>query len=251
MEGLRTGLWLPKPELMHWHQRCRGSVQTAINAMPDAGTIKFPIGCKVKLGTGVTSGQCALTIADRVGVPIHLRGFSRKFWGRPNSTNTVGWKRCTAFCFHHVDHPRIIGLSMQVLVRVILILALCLTAILLKHIGTAGVVDHLSATMVRIPIQSFIGISISPTTCKQSRNYEISHSFFGCSTSQASNRGHDGVITSGSPNLTSAGAAFVPADVGKPITISLCRWYSSNNGLVCHKRHNIVLSTMLALQNSG
>src|SRR4051812_17743261 len=42
--------------------------QTAIDAMPEHGTIKFPVGCIMKLGTGKTTGQCALTITDRVGV---------------------------------------------------------------------------------------------------------------------------------------------------------------------------------------
>jgi hypothetical protein len=44
------------------------ALQNAINAMPDAGTIKFPLGCNVKLGTGTTTGGCAITITDRLGV---------------------------------------------------------------------------------------------------------------------------------------------------------------------------------------
>ena len=120
----------------------RVAFQAAINGMPDAGTIKFPIGCKVKLGIGVTSGQCALTIADRVGVQFTSEVLVGNFAeAKPHKYSGLE-RGGTAFCFHHVDHPRIIGLSMQVVGAGNFDFCIVFDGDPVKHIGTAGVVDH-------------------------------------------------------------------------------------------------------------
>ena len=196
------------------------ALQAAIDAMPDAGTIKFPTNCKVKMGTGLTSGQCALTISDRVGVQFTSDVRVGNFGG--GQTPQIQWvgNGGTAFCFNHSDHPRVIGLSMEVAGSGNYDSCIVFDGNPVKHIGTAGIVDYFSCNNGSNTNGNFVGISISPTAMNNQENYEISHSYFGCSNSQAANRGHDGVIASGSPNLVSANAAFIPGDTGKVITIS-------------------------------
>ena len=70
------------------------ALQNAIDAMPDAGTIKFPLGCKVKLGTGITTGGCAITITDRVGVQFVSDVLIGNFGG--GQTPKPEWKAMAA-----------------------------------------------------------------------------------------------------------------------------------------------------------
>jgi hypothetical protein len=224
--------------------------QAAINAMPDAGTIKFPIGCKVKMGTGVTSGQCALTIADRIGVQFISDVLVGNFGG--GATPQIQWVGSggTAFCFNHTDHPRIIGLSMQVSGAGNYDSCIVFDGNPVGHIGTAGVIDYFVCNNGANTNANFIGVSISPTAGNNQENYEISHSYFGCSGSGASNRGRDGVITSGSPNLSSVGAAFVPGDAGKPITISYAGGILQTTILSVTDATHIVMNANAAATNT-
>ena len=196
------------------------ALQNAINAMPDAGTIKFPINCKMLLGTDISTGQCALTISDRVGVQFVSDVLIGNFGG--GQTPQILWAGHggKALCFNHSDHPRVIGLSMQVTGSGNYDSCIVFDGNPVKHIGTGGYVDYFVCDNGNNKNANFVGIAISPTATNNHENYEISHSYFGCSGSAATVRARDGVTTSGSPNISSATASFTPDDVGQPINVS-------------------------------
>lgn len=161
------------------------SLQAAINAMPDTGTIYFPLGCKVKLGTGLTSGQCGITITSRVGVQFKSDVLIGNFGG--GLTPTFYWYGSggTVFCVNSTDHPRFIGVAFQVAGGGNM--DSCITFDgnpAGGHIGTNGVVDYVVCNNGSNNNPNFVGISISPTATSNHENYEISHLYLNCSNSQ-------------------------------------------------------------------
>jgi hypothetical protein len=205
---------------------CTGTVdstavlQAAVNAMPDTGTIYFPIGCKVKLGTGISSGQCGITITSRVGVQFRSDVLIGNFGG--GLTPTFYWygNGGTVFCVNSTDHPRFIGLGFQVAGGGNMDSCITFDGNPSGHIGTNGMVDYVVCNNGSNVNPNFVGISISPTATSNHENYEISHLYLGCSGPEAVVRARDGVTISGSPNISSVGAAFVSGDVGQPINVS-------------------------------
>ncbi len=205
---------------------CTGNVdstatlQAAVNAMPDTATIHFPLGCNVRLGTGLTSGQCGITITSRVGVQFKSDVLIGNFGG--GLTPTFYWygNGGTPFCVNSTDHPRFIGLSFQVAGGGNMDSCITFDGNPTTHIGTNGMVDYVACNNGSNNNPNFVGISISPTAGSNHENYEISHLYLGCSNSEASVRSRDGVTVAGSPNVSSIGAAFVAGDVGQPINIS-------------------------------
>ena len=187
------------------------ALQSAIDAMPDAGTIKFPVGCKVKLGTGITTGGCAITVTDRLGVQFVSDVLVGNFGG--GQTPKLEWNGNggTMFCVQHTDHPRFIGLSFVDDGHKI-DGYLDFDGNPVRHIGTAGQVEY-STFESTTANRNYVGVSISRTATNNHENYEINHSYFACN-GQIVVRARDGVTTAGSSNVSSATANFVPGDVG-------------------------------------
>jgi hypothetical protein len=193
------------------------ALQSAIDAMPDAGTIKFPLGCRVKLGAGVTTGGCAITITDRLGIQLVSEVLVGNFGG--GRTPTLEWNGNggTMFCVQHTDHPRFIGLSFVDNGHKI-DGYLDFDGDPGRHIGTAGQIEY-SSFVSTTPNPDYVGVSISPTATNNHENYEIYHSYFSCSGKVAV-RARDGVTTAGSANVSSVRADFSPADTGARIRIT-------------------------------
>jgi len=104
----------------------------------------------------------------------------------------------TAFLLSSRGPPRIIGLSMQVLCAGDFDSCIVFDGDPVKHIGTAGVVESFwSATMVEYQFKVYWNFDF-PNDCN---NQEITKSriAFWLLYFSSINRGHDGVITSGSP----------------------------------------------------
>jgi hypothetical protein len=193
------------------------ALQSAIDAMPDAGTIKFPLGCKVKLGTGITTGGCAITIADRIGVQFTSDVLVGNFGG--GQTPRLEWNGNggTMFCVQHTDHPRFIGLSFVDNGHKI-DGYLDFDGNPVRHIGTAGQIEY-SSFVSTTPNPNYVGVSISRTATNNHENYEIYHSYFACN-GQIVVRARDGMTTAASSSISSATANFAPGDVGARIRVT-------------------------------
>jgi hypothetical protein len=193
------------------------ALQNAINLMPDAGTIKFPVGCNVKLGTGITTGGCAITITDRLGVQLVSDVLVGNFGG--GQTPKLEWNGNggTMFCVQHTDHPRFIGLSFVDNGHKI-DGYLDFDGNPVRHIGTAGHIEY-STFQSTTANPNYVGVSISRKATNNHENYEIYHSYFGCN-GQIVVRARDGVTTAGSSSVSSATANFVPGDIGARIRIT-------------------------------
>ncbi len=224
---------------------CSGAVdstrvlQNAIDAMPDAGTIKFPLGCKVRLGTGINTGECAIKVTDRLGVQFVSEVLVGNFGG--GKTPQLEWhgNGGTMFCVQHTDHPRFIGLSFVDDGHKI-DSYLDFDGNPDRHIGTAGQVEY-SSFVSTTPNPDYVGVSISRTATNNHENYEIYHSYFGCH-GQIVLRAHDGVTTAGSPNVHSTAANFTPADVGTRIRITYPGNYLDTTIKTVIDGQNIVLN---------
>jgi hypothetical protein len=193
------------------------ALQNAIDGMPDSGTIKFPVGCNVKLGTGIVTGGCAITIMDRLGVQLVSDVLVGNFGG--GQTPKLEWNGNggTMFCVRHTDHPRFIGLAFADNGHKIDGF-LDFDGDPVRHVGTAGQIEY-STFQSTTPNPNYVGVSISHTATNNHENYEIYHSYFSCN-GQIVVRSRDGVTTAGSPNVGSITANFLPGDVGKRIRIS-------------------------------
>ena len=193
------------------------ALQNAIDAMPDAGTIKFSVGCNVKLGTGITTGGCAITIADRVGVQFVSEVLVGNAGG--GQTPRLEWNGNggTMFCVQHTDHPRYIGLSFVDNGHKIDGF-LDFDGDPVRHIGTAGLIEY-STFESTAPNPNYVGVSISRTATNNHENYEIYHSYFSCN-GEIVVRANDGVTTAGSSNVSSETAKFLPGDTGARIRIT-------------------------------
>jgi hypothetical protein len=200
--------------------------QAAVNAMPDAGTLYHPIGCKILLGTGMISGQCGITINSRVGVQFVSNVRVGNFGGGQTPQFFWAGNGGTMFCVNSTDHPRFIGLAFGPAPNGGNMDS-CITfdGNPTNHVGTNGVVDYVACQNGENNNPNFVGISISPTAINNQENYEISHIYLNCSGSHASVRARDGVATAGSTTVSSARANFSATDVGKAINIS----YPGNN----------------------
>ena len=193
------------------------ALQNAIDAMPDAGTIKFSLGCKVKLGTGIKTGGCAITIADRLGLQLVSDVLVGNFGGGQAPRLEWNGDGGMMFCVQHTDHPRFIGLSFVDNDHKI-DGYLDFDGDPVRHIGTAGQIEY-SSFVSTTPNPNYVGVSISRTATNNHENYEIYHSYFACN-GEIVVRARDGITTAGSSNVSSATANFVPSDAGARIRIT-------------------------------
>jgi hypothetical protein len=215
------------------------ALQHGIDAMADAGTIKFSLGCKVKLGTGITTGGCAITITDRLGVQFVSDVLVGNFGGGQSPRFEWNGNGGTMFCVQHTDHPRFIGLSFVDNDHKI-DGYLDFDGDPVRHIGTAGQIEY-SSFVSTTPNPNYVGVSISRTATNNHENYEIYHSYFGCD-GQIVVRARDGVTTAGSPNVSSATANFVSGDIGARIRITYPGAYLDTTVKMVTDSQHIVLN---------
>jgi hypothetical protein len=211
------------------------ALQTAINTVPNGGTLLFPPGCIILLGSTVS-------ITDRDG--FQMAAYNPLFNnGDSGTVPQFVWNGTGGIMFdiEHSDHPSIIGFSFTVNAGKSIGTFLNFDGAPPpgSHIGTAGIVNYdtfsLSASSAN---PTPVAVSIAATTGSNHENYRITNSNFNCgAASTATQISTSGVLALGSPNLSvSSGTPFSSGQVGSPIwvayPISSATPFPSGNGLV-------------------
>ena len=211
------------------------ALQTAINTVPNGGTLLFPQGCIILLGSTVS-----ITDRDNFQMAASNPLFNN---GDANTVPQFVWNGTGGIMFdiEHSDHPSIIGFSFIVNPGKSIGTFLNFDGAPPpgSHIGTAGIVNYDSFSLSASPTNPTpVAVSIAATTGSNHENYRITNNNFYCGApSTATQISTSGVLTLGSPNLSvSSGTPFSSGQVGSPIWIayplSSATPFASGNGLV-------------------
>src|SRR5262245_35128117 len=123
------------------------------------------------------------------------------------------------FSVQHSDHPVFQGLGFFVADGSVVDKFIDFDGEPGRHIGTSGLVRWNTFNASNQANPHFKAVSISEKATNNHENYTIERNTFGCSSSAASLKARDGVITAGSPLLRASGS-FTAADVGKRVRVS-------------------------------
>ena len=195
------------------------ALQTAINTVPNGGTLLFPQGCIILLGSTVS-----ITDRDNFQMAASNPLFNN---GDANTVPQFVWNGTGGIMFdiEHSDHPSIIGFSFIVNPGKSIGTFLNFDGAPPpgSHIGTAGIVNYDSFSLSASPTNPTpVAVSIAATTGSNHENYRITNNNFYCGApSTATQISTSGVLTLGSPNLSvSSGTPFSSGQVGSPIWVA-------------------------------
>ena len=223
--------------------------QNAVNAMPDGGTLWFPVGCRMKLSSTITIRSRA-NVAFRSTSPGGVGSCNGKV---PQILWTASGG--TVFDFEYVDVPWIDGLSFLVSG------ASAYANTFLNYdrsgsnphhkTGTAGRIYNSCFSNASNTTSDFAAIYIAPTTGDNEEDFIVDNISVSCSISESALRSRDGSIGSSSTTMTSATANFVNGDAGKAIFLSYPGFFLQTTIASVRSATTIVLTTAPSITQSN